>query len=237
MNKDDIIDKIKKLLEINRANGATEAEEMAALERANVLMTKYQIEKYQLKGNIKTKNIEQNEPLDDKTFEFEQFCLRVGEFFGVLPLHSKIHYSFYGNTEQVKMAIQMTKRALTSQALGFTNYLCSDEYRAHRRTADRRIIKNSFHDGFFERLYMRLDKLIDERAAATAKATGTNLVVLDAENLLNDFAADLGYTPKTGKAKHPREYDYNAYKAGHLKGKEFTLLEEVTDDTQDQETA
>jgi len=156
MNKDDIVDKIKKLLEINRANGATEAEEMAALERANVLMTKYQIEKHQLKSNIKTKNIEQNESLEDKTFEFEQFCVSVGSFFGVLALHSKIHYSFYGNADQVKMAIQMTKRALTSQSLGFTNYLCSDEYRIHRKTADRRIIKNSFHDGFFERLTFRL---------------------------------------------------------------------------------
>lgn len=30
MNKSDIIEKIKKLLEINRSNGATEAEEIAA---------------------------------------------------------------------------------------------------------------------------------------------------------------------------------------------------------------
>lgn len=30
MNKSDIIEKIKKLLEINRSNGATEAEEAAA---------------------------------------------------------------------------------------------------------------------------------------------------------------------------------------------------------------
>jgi hypothetical protein len=40
MNQENIIEKIKKLLEINRANGATEAEEAAAMERANALMTK-----------------------------------------------------------------------------------------------------------------------------------------------------------------------------------------------------
>lgn len=56
MNKSDIIEKIKKLLEINRANGATEAEEMAALDRANILMTKYQIEEHLLRSSIKTKN-------------------------------------------------------------------------------------------------------------------------------------------------------------------------------------
>ena len=61
MNKSDIIEKIKKLLEINRSNGATEAEEAAAMERANVLMTKYQIEEFQLQGSIKSKNTEKEE--------------------------------------------------------------------------------------------------------------------------------------------------------------------------------
>ena len=63
MSQETIIEKIKKLLEINRANGATEAEEAAAMERANALMTKYQIEMYQVRGNIKTKTFKSGDHL------------------------------------------------------------------------------------------------------------------------------------------------------------------------------
>ena len=114
MNKSDIIEKIKKLLEINRANGATEAEEAAAMERANVLMTKYQIEEFQLSGTIKTKNMKSSDILDDKSFAFSQFRCAVGEFFGVLSLFSNTTYGFYGAQDNVQLAKEMTKRSVAS---------------------------------------------------------------------------------------------------------------------------
>lgn len=50
LDKSKIIEQVKKLLEVNQSNGATEAEEKIALEKANMLIEKYQIEKYQLKS-------------------------------------------------------------------------------------------------------------------------------------------------------------------------------------------
>lgn len=55
LDKSKIIEQVKKLLEVNQSNGATEAEEKIALEKANMLIEKYQIEKYQLKS--KSSNI------------------------------------------------------------------------------------------------------------------------------------------------------------------------------------
>lgn len=49
LDKSKIIEQVKKLLEVNQSNGATESEEKIALEKANMLIEKYQIEKYQLK--------------------------------------------------------------------------------------------------------------------------------------------------------------------------------------------
>ena len=112
MNKSDIIEKIKKLLEINRSNGATEAEEAAAMERANILMTKYQIEEFQLQGSIKSKNTEKEEVLTDSSFSFSQFRCAVAEFFGVLSLYSSTTYSFYGASDNVDLALTMVKRGV-----------------------------------------------------------------------------------------------------------------------------
>ena len=225
MSQETIIEKIKKLLEINRANGATEAEEAAAMERANALMTKYQIDKYQIQGGIKTKNIHIRHPLPEWTHSFEQFHVRIGEFFGVLALHTKSDMSYYGNKDQAEMAMQTAKRAIVSQDMGYTKYLCTDEYRIHRRTQNRRIIKISFHEGFFDRLNARLDKMIEEREAAMIHATGTNLVVLETDNLRSEYENDFGYHLNNGRNLKAKTVDYDSYIAGDNKGKEFVIIE------------
>lgn len=225
MSQETIIEKIKKLLEINRANGATEAEEAVAMERANALMTKYQIEKHQLRGGIKTKNVHIRHPITEWTHSFEQFHVRIGEFFGVLALHTKSNMSYYGNQDQCELAMQTAKRAIVSQDMGYTKYLCSDEYRIHRRSQNRRIIKISFHEGFFDRLNARLDKMIEEREAETIHATGTNLVVLDAENLKSEYENDFGYHLNNGRNLKAKTVDYNSYIAGDKKGNEFVIVE------------
>lgn len=225
MSQENIIEKIKKLLEINRANGATEAEEAAAMERANALMTKYQIEMHQVRGNIKTKNVHIRQPFTDWTFAFEQFHIRNGEFFGVLALTTKTNYSYYGRRDQVELAIQTAKRAILSQEIGYTKYICSDEYRRNRRTTNRYMIKNSFHEGFFECINERLDKMMDDRQKETIRATGTNLVVLNTENLKDEFSNDNGYDLKPEWGCRRKEVDLDAYQAGDNKGKEFVIVE------------
>lgn len=230
MKTGDIIEKIKKLLEINRSNGATEAEETAALERANVLMTKYQIERFQLQGNIKSKNVEKNEKLNDQSLSFGCFRGAVGNFFGVLALYNKNYYSFYGFIDNVNLALSMTKRAETALSLEFTNYLCSDAYRRNRATASRKKVKDSFRDGFYLRIAHRLEQLIDERASATVKATGTDLVALNEENLDRAYNDDFGYTPKSRRERKAPDRDFEAFSAGKEKGSQFQILDEVTNE-------
>ena len=228
MNKSNIIEKIKKLLEINRANGATEAEEAAAMERANVLMTKYQIEEFQLSGTIKTKNMKSSDILDDKSFAFSQFRCAVAEFFGVLSLYSSTTYSFYGAADNVDLALTMVKRGAASLSLGYTDYICSDEYRQNRRNASRLDVRKSFADGFYIKIAKRLEDLVEQRKTETKKATGTDLVVLSTENLENQFNEDFNTTLKTGRARRPRNFDPASFMAGTQKGKEFRILDEVT---------
>ena len=230
MNKSDIIEKIKKLLEINRSNGATEAEEAAAMERANVLMTKYQIEEFQLQVSIKSKNTEKEEKLTDSSFSFSQFRCAVAEFFGVLSLYSSTTYSFYGASDNVDLALTMVKRGVASLSLCYVDYICSDEYRKNRRNASRLDVRKSFADGFYIKIAKRLEDLVEQRKAETKKATGTDLVVLNAENLENAFNEDFNTTLKTGRARRPRNFDPASFVAGTQKGEEFRILDEVEND-------
>ncbi len=227
MNKSDIIEKIKKLLEINRANGATEAEEMAALARVNALMTKYQIEKHLLNSSAKSKNLKKEVFITDISRAFSDFRCSVADFFGVLALENTVKYSFYGAEEYVNLACDMTIRANTALALNFTDYVCSDKYRQNRQTISRSAIRTSFHDGFYYRLSERLEELIKERERDTLKATGTNLVVLNDENLKNSYNDDFGIKLETAKAKRIRTVDVAAYRAGTAKAEEFRILQEV----------
>lgn len=224
---DDIIEKIKKLLEVNRANGATKAEENAAMERANALMTKYQIEEFQVQGSVKTKNTKATMDMNDKCLSFYNLRVAIGRFFGVLSLQSKSTYSFYGKGDNVKMAFDMIRNAQTALSLGFTSYLCSDEYRQNRKHTSRQDVKNSFRDGFYMKIVERLEDLVKQRAADTIKATGTDLVVLNSENLADDFENDEGYELKDASAPRRRYADMMAYSAGEEKGKQFEILKEV----------
>ncbi len=227
MNKSDIIEKIKKLLEISRANGATEAEEAAAMERANILMTKYQIEEFQLQGTIKSKNIKKQEKLTDGSLCFSQFRCAVADFFSVLALSTSSTYSFYGAAENVDLALTMVKRGSAAFSLGYADYICSDEYRKNRRSATRLSVRKSFSDGFYMKIAARLEDLVEQRAAQTAKATGANLVVLNSENLENSFQDDFGFKLKTGRTRKMRSIDLQAFTAGEIKGDEFRILNEV----------
>ena len=65
-------------------------------------------------------------------------------------------------------------------------------------------------------------------ATETKKATGTDLVVLNTENLENQFNEDFNTTLKTGRARRPRNFDPASFVAGTQKGKEFRILDEVT---------
>lgn len=59
-------------------------------------------------------------------------------------------------------------------------------------------------------------------------ATGTDLVVLNTENLENQFNEDFNTTLKTGRARRPRNFDPASFVAVTQKGKEFRILDEVT---------
>ena len=83
---------------------------------------------------------------------------------------------------------------------------------------------------FILKLPNGLKTLLNNVRPKQKKATGTDLVVLNTENLENQFNEDFNTTLKTGRARRPRNFDPASFAAGTQKGKEFRILDEVEND-------
>lgn len=108
LDKSKIIEQVKKLLEVNQSNGATEAEEKIALEKANMLIEKYQIEKYQLKS----KNTHEYF-VPKKKYPFYLFngvINLIAEYFGCIAFTQGKKMIIFGDDEFVNLVIDMAKR-------------------------------------------------------------------------------------------------------------------------------
>lgn len=227
--ENNIVDKIKKLLEITQANGATAAEEQAALEKANILMEKYQIERWQLKK--KSKNVQKSFTSDEKfTDEVNNVMLSISEFFGVIALKGTYNnsFTFYGPEEQAELALDMAKRAFYEAEINHGNFCLTDKYRQERRSFTRRQIKISFIQGFYIKVYRRLQELIEQRRQSMKSSTGTDLIVLNSETLSNEYEQDFNRKLKEAKTRNSKtELSTSALKEGYEKGDTFRILDEI----------
>lgn len=227
--KNDIADKIRKLLDITVANGATEAEEAAAMEKANILMEKYQIERWQLKS--KSKNVAKSfTSAEQFTNQVHNLILEIANFFGVIALKGRYNntFTFYGPEEQAALAVEMAERAFREADINHSSFCLTDEYRDERRRYTRRQIKKSFVQGFYIRLEKRLENLINSRRENLKSQTGTDLVVLNSENLTADYEKNLDYKLKEAKTKNSKtEISLGALKSGYEKGDTFRILDEL----------
>lgn len=227
-----IVDKIKKLLEITQANGATEAEEAAALEKANILMEKYQVERWQLKS--KSKNVQKSFVCPERvTAEVGGLLREIGDFFAVLSLVKKStnEFIYYGAVEQVELALEMAKRALHDAEINHGKYCLTDEYRAERRFYTRRQLKVSFINGFYYKVAIRLQELTEQRRQSIKSQTGTDLIVLNNETLSNDYEKDFECELGETKGRKSRtEISNKAFVEGVNKGETFRIVDELSED-------
>lgn len=228
-DKSKIIEQVKKLLEVNQSNGATEAEEKIALEKANMLIEKYQIEKYQLKS--KSGNIHEYFTPKKKYpfYLFNGVINLIAEYFGCISFTQGKKMIIFGDDEFVNLAIDMAKRFEFEMEIEVQKFKHSANYLASKRLGSNSLVMtNSFRNGYCSRVAERLYSLIETRQQNCQKSTGTDLVVLNRENLKEDFMKDFG-VKKIYKAKRKLSdnIDPEATKSGLAAGEKFRISEEL----------
>lgn len=224
LDKSKIIEQVKKLLEVNQSNGATEAEEKIALEKANML-----IEKYQLKR--KSSNTHEYF-IPKKKYPFYLFngvINLIAEYFGCISFTKGRELIVFGGDEFVNLAIDMAKRFEFEMEIEVQKFKRSVNYLASKRLGNNSLVMtNSFRNGYCSKVIERLFSFIEARQQNCQKSTGTDLVVLNRENLKEDFMKDFG-VEKIYKAKRKLSdsIDPEATKSGLEAGEKFRISEEL----------
>lgn len=228
LDKSKIIEQVKKLLEVNQSNGATEAEEKIAMEKANMLIEKYQIEKYQLKS--KSKNTHQNFVSKKKYPRlFNGVVSLIADYFGCIAFTQGSNMIIFGDDEFVNLAIDMAKRFEFEMEIEVQKFKHSANYLASKRLGSNSLVMtNSFRNGYCSKVIERLFGFIEARQQNCQKSTGTDLVVLNRENLKEDFMKDFG-VEKIYKAKRKLSdnIDPEATKSGLAAGDNFRISDEL----------
>ena len=229
LDKSKIIEQVKKLLEVNQSNGATEAEEKIALEKANMLIEKYQIEKYQLKRKSSNTHEYFTPKKKYPLYLFNGVINLIAEYFGCISFTKGRELIVFGNDEFVNLAIDMAKRFEFEMEIEVQKFKHSTNYLANKRLGNNSLVMtNSFRNGYCTRVAERLYSLIETRQQNCQKSTGTDLVVLNRENLKQDFMKDFGLN-KIYKAKRKlsNNIDFEATRSGLVAGDNFRISDEL----------
>lgn len=229
LDKSKIIEQVKKLLEVNQSNGAAEAEEKIALEKANMLIEKYQIEKYQLKSKSKNTHEYFTPKKKYPTYLFNGTINLIAEYFDCIAFTQGKKMIVFGDGEFVNLAIDMAKRFEFEMEIEVQKFKRSANYLASKRLgANSLVMTNSFRNGYCSRVIERLFGFIEARQQNCQKSTGTDLVVLNRENLKEDFMKYFG-VEKIYKAKRSLSdnIDHEATKSGLAAGEKFRISDEL----------
>lgn len=229
LDKSKIIEQVKKLLEVNQSNGATEAEEKIAMEKANMLIEKYQIEKYQLKSKSSNTHEYFTPKKKYPIYLFNGAINLIAEYFGCITFTQGKKIIVFGDGEFVNLAIDMAKRFEFEMEIEVNKFKRSANYLASKRLGTNSLVMtNSFRNGYCSKVIERLFGFIEARQQNCQKSTGTDLVVLNRENLKEDFMKDFG-VEKIYKAKRKLSdnIDPEATKSGLEAGEKFRISEEL----------
>lgn len=229
LDKSKIIEQVKKLLEVNQSNGATEAEEKIALEKANMLIEKYQIEKYQLKSKSSNTHGYFTPKKKYPIYLFNGAISLIAEYFGCIAFTQGKKIIIFGDGEFVNLAIDMAKQFEFEMEIEVQKFKYSANYLVSKILGiNSLVMTNSFRNGYCSRVIERLLGFIESRQQNCQKSTGTDLVVLNRENLKEDFMKDFG-VEKIYKAKRNQSdsIDIEATKRGLAAGEKFRISEEL----------
>lgn len=217
------------MLEVNQSNGATEAEEKIALEKANMLIEKYQIEKYQLKSKSKNTHEYFTPKKKYPFYLFNGVIHLIAEYFGCIAFAQGKKMIIFGDDEFVSLAIDMAKRFEFEMEIEVQIFKHSANYLASKRLGTNSLVMtNSFRNGYCSKVIERLFGFIEARQQNCQKSTGTDLVVLNRENLKEDFMKDFGVEKiYKSKRKLSNNIDAEATRSGLAAGDNFRISEEL----------
>lgn len=221
-----IIERIRKLLKITIANGASENEAEIALQKANKLIEEYQIYSDQLDEGSSYNEVSFNTHKRQPE-QFKPVIHQISLFFGVFViLKGRDTYSFYGKREFCELAKEMAERAEFECEMSLTYYRESEEYKKQRYYKAPLAVSNAYKKGFYNAVLEKLCFENEARSKSIFSTTGRNLVL----NIQADLRRNYEEEHNIHLQKHDLKINITVSKAslaGRSEGQKFRINQEL----------
>lgn len=219
MNRDNLLGKIRALLAKTQANGCSEFEAMAALDKARAMMDAYEVTEADLALSKEEKAILQTDPdgTRDPHDARRYLCVAVSQFCDCKVWKAGVgKLTFCGLPSDVELATWLLDHLATFVLGELANHLASD---MTPRGGRRRII-NGFVIGAAARINSRLRALVAQ-SKAVAASNSRALVVVKSQAVSDKMKA-AGIKLGAGR-RSSRRTDGAAHQAGMAAGERATF--------------
>jgi hypothetical protein len=226
-NRDDLIEKVRALLSKTTVNGCTEAEALAALDKARALMDAYEVTAADLQLTKEETAILRSEPPDALDPHNIKFYLMgpVADFCGCKAWRTRtpegVAVTFCGLPSDARLATWLLETLTTFVQAELVHHLMDT---LPPTKSERRKVINGFVDGCCERIGDRLKALCAQSAAA-ATSNGRELVVVKSAAVADKMKA-CGIHVRGSCSS--RQGNAGSYQAGHSAGNRASFGRPVT---------
>ena len=222
MDRNIIIKRIAALLSKTTENGATEAEALAAAQKAGELLDKYDLTLSEIEVRDETCIQASVVVGNRKAHEVQYVAVAVGRYTDCkIWLHNSYQKEirFFGLRQDVEIAVYLTnllKTALDSEWSLFRRSPAYQQSARHGRTQ-----RAAFMRGMAGRITDRLNQMKNEREQTKQTNTGTSLIIVK-NQVVNEQFAKLNMKLRENTTRsHIR--DYQAYSAGQAAGNRVSI--------------
>jgi hypothetical protein len=219
--REDLLNKLQRLLEMTEKNGCTEAEAGVAAIKAQALMDKHGLSLKDLKAASPT-DVCANESVvagKKKTHEVQFCCPVIAEFTGTRAWSDRkgdcVLIQFYGIANDVSIAVYLFKTFRAAMDFEWTR---SWSHNSELTDLHAKTVRRSFMTGMYRRLNERLKTLIKERENNIDRQYDSRSIVLVKEELVERGFGSLGLKLHSGKHRRAAIRDSGAFKAGQDAG-------------------
>ena len=226
--------KIKALLSKTTENGATEAEAMAALAKANELMLQYYIDENDLKDPFIGEKCDfQRVKRIKSAYDINLFLGELGRLFDCFHFYNKHYVTFFGFEDDAKLCAFLYELIAKAALFEAEIYKKTSEYKQLARRYHGKTLVASFVKGFTYRVGLKIRELYENRKSTIPQGMG--LVLASKINRVeSEFKAQ---QIKTSKVGANLRVERSAFETGQQKGQEFQITQGIESQRQSNQFA
>jgi hypothetical protein len=230
-NLTNIKNKIRALMNMTVANGATEAEAFSAmkivgklLEEYNISMDEFSVRKENcVTEAFHTKNKHMNEQVMTASYVAKFCSVKVW----MNRTKTGIDIFFFGLEPDVQMALYLTNMIGNVYNNEFNAFKASDIYRDYN--GHRRVMASNFQKGYASKINARLGAMMNEAKQQSVAQTGsTALVIVEKSKFVEEEFRKVGPKLVSQKSYSSSKYNAAARVAGENAGNKANLSRPLT---------